>query len=83
MDEVERLNSSVREFLAAELRLDGAAIETDTALVSSGLLDWAGMIRLAAVVERECNLVIPDRDVSAEHFDSIRKIRDYVVARLS
>jgi acyl carrier protein len=83
MEEDQHLESSIRAFLAAEFHLDGASIKADTALVSSGLVDSAALIRLAALVERECDLIIPDRDVSAEHFDSIRKIRAYVAARLS
>lgn len=76
------LEAAIRAFLADELRTDAAAISADTTLVSSGLLDSAGLIRLAALVERSCDLIIPDRDVSAEHFDSIRHIRAYVGARL-
>ncbi len=77
------LEAAIRAFLVAELGADGGKVTADTALVSTGLVDSAGLIRLAALIERECDLVIPDRDVSADHFDSIRRIQQYVAARLS
>jgi len=76
-----RIEAVVREFLRNELALDDGAITTDTALVTSGLLDSAGVVRLAAVLERATGIIIPDRDVRREHFDSIARIAAYLASR--
>ena len=76
-----RIDTVVREFLRGELGLDDGAIAADSALVTTGLLDSAGVVRLAAVLERATGIIIPDRDVRKEHFDSIARIEAYLTTR--
>lgn len=66
-------------------QIPGAAPELTptTPLVSSGMLDSVALVRVAAFVEREAGITIPDRDVTAEHFDTVRSIEAYVTARLA
>ena len=79
--DAEALEREIRRFLSDELRLDAADIARDGELVSTGLIDSADLVRLATHVERKLGIAIPDRDITAEHFDSIAKILDYVDAR--
>jgi acyl carrier protein len=75
------LTAEIHEFLKTELGGKYKNIDTSTPLVTTGLLDSVGLVRLAALLEAETGLVIPDRDVTAEHFDTIDKIHAYVADR--
>jgi acyl carrier protein len=74
-------DETVRRFLREELGLDNAGLGPDSALVTAGLVDSAGLVRLAAVLERETGLLIPDRDINSDNFDTLRKIEAYLEAR--
>jgi acyl carrier protein len=58
-----------------------ADIAADTPLVSSGLLDSVGLVRLAALLEQRLGIRIPDADVTPEHFDTLDRIRSYATRR--
>lgn len=73
-----RLTALVREFLRREVRVADDDVAADTALVSSGLIDSVGLVRLATLLEREFDVAIPDRDITPDHFDSIDRIRAYL-----
>ena len=74
------LEQHIRRFLRDEVGIGDHDPVADDALLTSGLVDSAGLVRLAALLERETGLLIPDRDLTAEHFDSIAKILAYVEA---
>ncbi len=76
------LASTIRAFLEDELRLEPKQIGADTPLVSSGLVDSAGLVRLAGVIEAATGVMIPDRDVNADNFDTIRRIQAYIAGRV-
>lgn len=74
------LESRIRSFLRDEVGVDDLQLARDASLITSGLLDSAGLVRLAALLERDTGLIIPDRDLTPEHFDSIARIVAYVGA---
>ena len=80
--EMERLEAQLHAFLRDECRIDPAVLARTTELVTSGLLDSMGMVRLATHVERLVDISIPDDDITAEHFDSIERILGYVQSKL-
>jgi len=74
------LEQRIRGFLRDELGVD-EDVSADDSLITSGRVDSAGLVRLAALLERETGRIIPDRDLTPEHFDSIARIVAYVGAR--
>lgn len=80
--EVERLEAWIHAFLREECRIDPAGLTRTSELVTSGLLDSMGMVRLATHLERLVDISIPDQDITAEHFDSIERILGYVQSKL-
>jgi len=72
------LEGKIRAFLRAELGIADDALTADSLLVTSGLVDSAGVVRLAALLERETGCRIADQDLTTEHFDSIAKILAYL-----
>ena len=79
--EVAELPARIIEFVKEELGPYDEAITIDTPLVTNGLVDSAGLMRLAAFVERETGTSIPDKDINVGHFDTIRQIQAYVTRR--
>ncbi len=81
MPDADALERDIRAFLRDELRLDVEHITHDAGLVTTGLIDSADLVRLATHVERHVGIAVPDGDITADHFDSIAKILDYVDGR--
>ena len=75
------LDDKIHSFLKRELGKKYRTIAAATPLVSTGLIDSVALVRLAALLETESGLVIPDRDITAEHFDTIEKMHAYLDAR--
>jgi acyl carrier protein len=78
--DVDGLAARIREFLRGELGVE-QQVDADTPLMSSGLVDSAGVVRLAALLETATGLVIPDRDVTPANFDSLARITSYLQRR--
>jgi acyl carrier protein len=75
------LEASIRRFMAEVLGLDMVDIDAETSIIKNGLVDSVALVRLAAFLETELGIVIPDRDVTAQHFDSLAAIDAYVRRR--
>lgn len=78
--DLDQLVKRLTDFLRTELGVD-EDITPDLALVTNGLVDSAALMRLAAFIERETGLRIPDKDVNVAHFDTIRQITAYLRQR--
>jgi acyl carrier protein len=76
------VEATVRRFLRTELARDDADVGADTALVTSGLLDSIALVRLAVLLEKATGLRIPDRDIGADHFDSLGRMLAYLEGRV-
>lgn len=77
--EAEELTREIRAFLEEKLGVSG--IGDDDELLSSGLVDSGNLVRLATHIERLAGITIPDRDIDADHFDSVSMLVDYVVSK--
>jgi acyl carrier protein/D-alanine--poly(phosphoribitol) ligase subunit 2 len=77
----EQVESALLAFLRDEI-LPGEAVDPDSELISSGLVDSVDLVKLAAFIERSVGVEIPDRDINAEHFETVRSIMAYLRLRL-
>jgi len=77
----EPIETLVRRFLHDEFEVDESDLGPDTPLVTTGLLDSAGLVRLAALIEAATGIVIPDRDINADNFDTLARIAAYLARR--
>lgn len=80
MDEA-ALEASLQRFLSDVLRLPAAPVARDVELVEDGHVDSMDLVRLAAHLEQELGIEIPDDDVADENFGSIGRILAYAARR--
>jgi len=75
----EELEREIYAFLERKLGISG--IGRDDELVSNGLVDSGNLVRVATHLERLTGIEIPDRDIDADHFDTVAMIVDYVASK--
>ena len=76
----EALAANILAYLHGELGIEDD-LAVDTPLVTTGIVDSAALMRLAAFVERETGITIPDPDINVGHFDTVRQIVEYTAMR--
>lgn len=58
-------------------------VDDNDPLYTSRLLDSMGTVELAVMLENELNIKIDVSEIIIENFDSIAKLNDFVVSKLS
>jgi acyl carrier protein len=74
------LGEQIITFVRTQLGVEDA-VTADTPLVTDGLIDSVGLMRLAAFIEQTTGLTIPDQDINPGHFDTVRQIEAYLRGR--
>jgi acyl carrier protein len=76
--------NALAEFVRNEL-LHGrkVALTDDADLLSAGIVDSLGILRLVAFIEKHFGVKVPDEDVVFENFQSIGAMAGYVSQRLA
>jgi len=76
MADDQQLARTIMDYIAREYAdsLQGAPLDADTPLISSGLIDSLSMVSLKMFLDQTYRLRIPDAEASAEAFDSVRLI---------
>jgi acyl carrier protein len=71
---------TIEGFIVGDLLHDAGrkALTMDAPLISSGVIDSLGMLRLIAFLEEEGGLAIGDGDVNPENFETMRKILEFI-----
>jgi acyl carrier protein len=73
--------TQIIDFVRGELGVDVPELDADTALVTTGLVDSVGLVRIATFIENLLAIRIPDRDIQAENFETVRRMEAYVQKR--
>lgn len=67
------------EFIAMDMAAgEGAAIDRDTPLLDSGLIDSMGLFRLIGYIEERFAIRFPEEDLVADNFQSVGTIAHYI-----
>ncbi len=76
MNDDRQLTETILDYLRREYAdaLQGMPIDAETPLISSGLIDSLSMVSLKVFLDQTYRLRIPDREASAEAFDSVSSI---------
>jgi acyl carrier protein len=75
---------AIESFIVNDL-LQGArdTINLDEPLVSTGVIDSLGMLRLIGFLEEEMGVAIGDGEVTPDNFETLRKIAQFVEGKKS
>jgi len=76
------LRGTLRRALASRFGIK-RALDDDTELFSSGLIDSLSVIDLVCLVETETGQSIPPAEITLENFDSVNRIAQFVEALAS
>jgi acyl carrier protein len=81
------LNSQeiLKQFIVQDILNDGSGLhlDEDDNLLTSGLVDSLGIMRLINHIEQTFGLSVPPEDVTIENFRSIRVIAGYIESRVA
>ncbi len=77
----EAIEQKIRRFLVNDLDVRNQVLDIDDPLLTTALVDSAGLVRLAALFEEEVGIEIPDRDVTVANFETIARILAYLKSR--
>ncbi len=79
----EQIRGTVRQVLRENFTIDPAGRLPDHAsFLGSGAIDSAGIVRLIVLLEQRFAIRVPDEEVTAENFDSILRVGEYVCRKL-
>lgn len=75
------VQASVREFILSEFLAgeDPSLLSNDTALISAGILDSIGTLKLVAFLEERFDISLAAHEATAEHLDTIARITELVM----
>ena len=60
---------------------EGPALDHETSLIGSGVVDSTGVLELVAFLENRFGIRIADEEVTPEHLDTIRRIENLVARK--
>ena len=75
---MKELDQILRNALVTQFRVRRDALDENTALFSSGLIDSLSVMDLVLLVENEIGQPVPPEDITLENFDSIARILAFV-----
>jgi len=76
----EELETKIRHLLRTELGVH-EEVTPDAELITTGLIDSVGLVRLATFLERETGITVDNQEITVDNFGSLRRIQAYVRKR--
>lgn len=71
--------AALMEFVGEELlRGRKSDLSPDEDLLSTGIIDSLGILRLVSFIEERFGIQVPDEDVVYENFSSVKALVDYL-----
>ena len=75
------IRETLVDFLENEMALDTSAIEDDTPLISTSVLDSFNMLEMITFIEKKAGIKIGAMEVNLDNLDSIAKILTFVARK--
>jgi acyl carrier protein len=79
---MQEYKNALTDFIRQEL-LKGrnVKLEEDLDLLSAGVIDSLGILRMVSFMEERFGVKVPDEDVVFENFQNIRVMAEYIAAK--
>ncbi|MFO0795721.1 MAG: acyl carrier protein [Candidatus Brocadiaceae bacterium] len=77
--------AELEKFILSELAFnkDQRSIVSDEDILSMGVVDSMGIIRLVAFIEEKFGITVKDEDIVPENFQNIDSINNYIVSKIT
>ncbi|MFK8031425.1 MAG: acyl carrier protein [Gammaproteobacteria bacterium] len=75
------MQTQINRFITQELLEEEEPIEADENLLSDGMVDSLGMLRLIGFIDETFNIAIPPEDFIVDHFKSLDQLMIYLEKR--
>ena len=72
------VKSLITGFVTEELLDEDESVDPDEDLLTDGMVDSLGMMRLVAFIEQELDYKVPPGDLTIENFRTIGLLSDYL-----
>ncbi len=76
------IRDTLSDYISCEL-LEGESLASDDNILSDGMVDSVGMMRLVAFIEDRFEFSVPPNDFIVENFQTVEILSDYVVRRMN
>ncbi|MCP5101519.1 MAG: acyl carrier protein [Chloroflexi bacterium] len=73
----------IEKFIVDEIMLadSGTKIDPDESLISNGVLDSLGLLRLIAFIEEQFNIEVDDGDVVPDNFQTLNVMEGFLAEK--
>lgn len=68
-------------YITDSFLLEPGELTLDTSLINSGIVDSTGIMEIVAFIEETFGLVVDDRELVPENFDSVSALSSYVTSK--
>ena len=75
------IENTIKKFVTEELLNSSLEVGAEDNLLSDGLVDSIGMLRLVSHIEELAQITIPHEDLVIENFQTIKAIVEYLEQR--
>jgi acyl carrier protein len=80
MDTIKELEKFLLSEVAIDLEKKSIALDED--LISSGIIDSMGILKLTAFLQQKFNIQIQDKDMNVGNFKSINSLKYFIETKL-
>lgn len=72
------MRNKILDYIKTEILADTQSVSGDQDLLTTGMIDSIGVMRLIVFLEKEFAQQIPPQDVTLENFGSVNAIVEYI-----
>ena len=72
----------IRQYIDEELLEEEGTLDDDENLLTDGMVDSMGMLRLVAFIDETWDIVVPPEDFTIENFRTIADLDKYLAGKL-
>ena len=72
----------LRQYIGEELLEEEGTVEDDENLLTDGMVDSMGMLRLVAFIDETWDIIVPPEDFTIENFRTIADLDRYLAGKL-
>ena len=78
------IRKDVQEYIRANFLFDPSrALDDEESLLGAGIIDSTGVLELIGHLEAKYGMKFADDDLTADHFDSVQRISEFMEKKLA